>query len=165
MGGGCSCCEFTSSKTQEIAITSPKNKFSLIGYNGILSPKYINPEIELMMRIKTLENLVKYSSLKLKVINPGNLPKGTTFMIKAQGLENSLRDSKDGYTYFGCKRKIDNLIVNDIVIPQKDRELTTSQRGRTFMIYYKIESDSYWIKDLGKGYSAFAKITHTTVIS
>ena len=116
-----------------------------------------------MLRIKNLENLVKSASLKLKVINTGNLPKGTLFMIKAQGLENSLRISKDGYTYFGCKRKIDSLIVNDIVIPLKDRELTASQRGRTFVIYYKIESDSYWIKDLGKGYSAFVKITHATV--
>lgn len=163
MGSACSCCDFTSTKSQEITIISPKGKFSLLGFGPIQSPKCVNPEVELMLRIKNLENLVHTSSLKLKVINSGNIPKGTSFFIKAQGLENSTRNAKDGYTYFGCKRKSDNVIMNDIVIPLKDRELTASQRGQTFVVYYKIESDSYWIKDLGKGYSAFIKIPHAMV--
>ena len=139
----CSCCDFTSTKTQEITITSPKNKLSLIGFNGINSPKNTNPKDELMARIKNLENLTKSCSLKLKVINSGNIPKGTAFIIKAQGLENTSREIKDGYTYFGCKRKYENQIVNDIVIPLKDRELTASQLGQSFVIYYNIPTDSY----------------------
>ena len=142
-GGSCSCCDLTSSKVQEISITSPKNKLSLLGFNILQSPKSANPEQELENRIKSLQALLVSTSLKLKVINAGNLPKGTVFIIKPQGLENSVRNKQDGYTYFGCKRKFENLIMNDVVIPLNDRQLTNSQRGRNFMIYYNIEKDSF----------------------
>jgi hypothetical protein len=164
MGGGiCSCCDLTTTKAQEISIMSPKGKLSLLGFQSFQSPKNFSPELELQQRIKTLENLINFVTLRLKVINSGNIQKGTLFLIKPQGLDDSLREKKDGYTYFGCKRKLGNEVINDIVIPLSDKELTTTQQGQNFLIYYNIEKNSYWIKDLGKGYSAFIKINHPTV--
>ena len=68
------------------------------------------------------------------MINSGNLAKGTTLMINAQGFESSARGIKDGVTYFGCKKKGPAIInkkrpaINDFIIPTKDKE--TAQRHR-----------------------------------
>ncbi len=57
-------------------------------------------------KIKLLKEAVQYAPvLRLKVINSGNLPKGTILVINALGVENSLRNAQNGFTYFGCKKR------------------------------------------------------------
>ena len=56
--------------------------------------------------IKLLKEAVQYAPvMRLKVINSGNLPKGTVLVINALGVENSLRNAQNGVTYFGCKKR------------------------------------------------------------
>lgn len=86
------------------------------------------------------------------------------------GAENSLRGKKDGVTYFGCKKKIKagdtglGEIVNDIVIPNKDKETNDRHRGRHFQIEYCIDTNSYKIRDLGVGFGAFIKLEHPLLL-
>ena len=106
----------------------------------------------------------------MKVINSTTLAKGTTLLINAQGLKNSLRGKKDGFTYFGCKKKSKPLnkekseILNDFIIRNKDPETNDRHRGCHFQIEYCIESNSYRIKDLGIGFGAFVKIDQPLVL-
>ncbi|OMJ67154.1 hypothetical protein SteCoe_35756 [Stentor coeruleus] len=165
MGSGiCGCCDLQSSKAPEISITSPKNKLSLLGFSSLTSPKVLNTEAELQNRIKLLENVRSDKVLKLKVINTGNLPKGIVFIINPRGLENSDREVLDGYTYFGCKKKSLEKVINDIIIPVNDSELTATQKSQNFMILYHIEKDTFIIRDLGKGFGPFIKVNHSYVI-
>lgn len=164
MGSGiCGCCDLQPSKAPEISITSPKNKLSLLGFNSLTSPKVLNTEAELQNRIKLLESVRSDKVLKLKVINSGNLPKGTVFIINPRGLENSDREVLDGYTYFGCKKKSLEKIINDVIIPINESELTATQKSQNFMILYHIEKDTFIIKDLGKGFGPFIKVNHSYV--
>jgi hypothetical protein len=164
MGGGvCSCCEAHPGKSLELNITSPKNKLSLLGFNSFLSPKGQISDFDLAVRMKVLETVNSSKTLQLKVMNSSNLLKNTEFTIYPKGLENSPRSQKDGNTYFGCLLKNETTIINDISIPLQDSEpvLTAS---RNFMIYYHIDKDSFFLKDLGKGYGPFVKLVHSTVI-
>ena len=74
----------------------------------------------------------------------------------------SLRTSKDGNTYFGCKKYGNNSqgkeIINDFIVPSKDKETERRHRGRHLQVEFKIESMSYFIKDLGIGFGAFARL-------
>ena len=69
--------------------------------------------------------------------------------VNAQGLENSERNTKDGYVYFGCKKynsKHNNgkrEVVNDFVIPSKDKETERRHRGRHLQIEYCLEKNKY----------------------
>jgi hypothetical protein len=90
------------------------------------------------------------------------MSKGRAYTIKPQGFEESTRVPKDGCTYFGCKSENESV---DIDISPEDSVLEESQKGRNFIIYYKIEKDSYWIKDLGKGFGAFVKLDSNLVKS
>jgi hypothetical protein len=60
----------------------------------------------------------------LSVINSGNLAKGTELHIFTDGIIDSLRNMKDGYTYFGCKKNNNGKIVNDFVIPVSEKTLS-----------------------------------------
>lgn len=164
MGGGiCSCCESHPGKSLELNITSPKNKLSLLGFTNLLSPKSTISDFDLAVRIKQISTVTSSKSLKLKVLNSGGLAKGSLFTITPQGLSTSSRLSKDGYTYFGSYLSNDSGILNDIAIPIQDSEPPLSA-SRNFMISYSVEKDSYFIKDLGKGYGPFIKLVHSTVI-
>lgn len=86
------------------------------------------------------------------------------------GAEHSLRGKKDGVTYFGCKKKIKagekglGEIVNDVVIPNKDKETNDRHRGRHFQIGYSIDTNTYKIRDLGIGFGAFIKLEHPLIL-
>lgn len=69
--------------------------------------------------------------MNLKVLSSGPL-KGHTLKINAQGLVDSLRTQKDGFVYFGCKKSgtKQHEIINDFVIPSKDKETEKRHRGR-----------------------------------
>ena len=70
------------------------------------------------------------------------IPKGTVFIINAQGMEGSQRKKKDGVTYFGCKKRElktgtggfykNKEIINDFVLPSKDKNVARKYRGRHF---------------------------------
>lgn len=164
-GGACSCCENHPGKALELNITSPKNKLSLLGFNSFFSPKGQPSDAELQARIRILQTVNSSKAIKLKVINSGSLPKGSTFTIFPSGLENSHRNIKDGYTYIGNVLKSEIQYINDIAIPVHDSEPQLSSPSRNFSIYYNIEKDSFFLKDLGKGYGPFIKILHSTVSS
>lgn len=74
--------------------------------------------------------MVHYAKfLRLVVISSSTLPKNLTITINALGCENSLRDARDGVTYFGCKKRLKDAsgdkgeIVNDFIIPSHDKTL------------------------------------------
>ena len=102
----------------------------------------------------------------------GNIASGTMFVITAQGVENGLRNIKDGFSYFGCKkrggksgiryRKGD--IINDVVIKPKDKDIAQRHRGRHFQIQYCLESNCYKIKDLGIGYGAYVRLDNPLLL-
>ena len=67
--------------------------------------------------------------------------KGIILKITPKGLENSLREKKDGNVYFGCKRRDKKIsegikvcishqgeIINDFVIPAKDKDIEEKHR-------------------------------------
>ncbi len=116
-------------------------------------------------RIARLENDVHYAKLlRLKVISSSTLPKNLMITINTLGCEQSLRSFKDGYTYFGSKKRIlgpggrKGPIVNDFVIPNSDRALADKQRGQHCQIYYDPDVQQYFIRDLGIGFGTFVKI-------
>ena len=89
--------------------------------------------------------------LILNVKSSTQLAKGTQLFVSPQGLIGRRRAASDGCTFFGCKRKQDGHIVNDVVVPSED-----SSRGQHLVIYF--ERESYWLKDLASGAGVFLKI-------
>lgn len=73
-----------------------------------------------------------------------------------------MRNAKDGFTYLGCKKHGNNEhgsnIINDFIIPSKDKDTEKRHRGRHLQIEYNIDVNSYFIKDLGIGFGAFVKL-------
>ena len=86
--------------------------------------------------------------------------------ITAQGVEGGKRGAKDGFTYFGCKKRGGKVgiryrkgeIVNDVVIKTKDKEIAQRHRGRHFQIRYCLASSTYKVKDLGVGFGAYTRL-------
>ena len=65
--------------------------------------------------------------------------------------------------YFGCKKhngnkKEEGGVINDFVIPSKDKETERRHRGRHMQIEYSIEKNKYLVKDLGIGFGAFVRL-------
>jgi len=134
-----------------------------------------NYDAEYLNRITELANIVHFAPLlTLKVISSGILDKGTTVKINAQGVENSPRSAKDGYSYFGYQkvtRKFNKITqqtedhyVNDYIIPAKDKESAQRHKGRHFQVEFHIPTQTYRIKDLGVGYGAFVKLEHPLIL-
>jgi hypothetical protein len=108
--------------------------------------------------------------LHLKILSSAGKMKGTTLRINAQGLmENSLRGQKnDGLVFFGCKRHnsrktagVERQVVNDFVIPSKDKETERRHRGRHMQIEFNLDPSGvgrYLIRDLGIGFGAFVRL-------
>lgn len=135
--------------------------------------------------MKELEKIVQFSPvLKLRVrtilsqvISSSTLSKGTFLTINAQGLDGSLRNERDGFSYFGCKEKAQRRagfpvsdaliykdeIVNDFIIPSKDIETANRHKGQHFQIEYFIPNQCYRIKDLGVGFGAFIRLEYPLV--
>ena len=102
-------------------------------------------------------------NLRLRVVSSTVLPKGKVFNLTALGAESSFRGAKDGRTYFGCRKRAekgnkDSPILNDLLIPASDPDLTERHRGRHFQIEYDPFREAYFIKDLGTGFGAFVKL-------
>lgn len=113
---------------------------------------------------KFAEDAIKSAKkLTLTVIDGGTIPKGTSFLINAGGYINSQRNIQDGIVYFGCTDK--NAHPGD---PKtNDIEFTPEESGfspKQCEIYYVVEEDEYYIKDLGDSTGTFIRIDNKTVI-
>ena len=86
------------------------------------------------------------SEVHLSVMSSGKL-KGQVIRINAQGMEGALRQRNDGFTFFGCKKHdikkssainsgILRSIINDFIIPSKDKETEKRHRGRHMQIFF-----------------------------
>ena len=102
--------------------------------------------------------------LNLSVINPEIKTK--TILLNALGCENSLRNLKEGITYFGSKKKnsTNGQIINDIVLPFVSKDYAKAYRGRHFQIAYDVSRDLYLIKDLKVGFGTFYRLTDSVEI-
>ena len=109
-------------------------------------------------------NDIKYNKacLDLEVINSWILPQGLLLHINNEGLENSLRNMKDGITYFGFLKNYNQDNNNseiDYIIKPKDEEYDDDRYvGKHFKIEYSLNDNKYYIQDLGFGYGTFIKI-------
>lgn len=100
------------------------------------------------------------------------MPIGTIYTITAQGIENGLRGAKDGFTYFGCKKRKckssirhrKGEIINDVIIKNPDKEISQRHRGKHFQIQYVLDSNCYKIRDLGIGFGAYAKLENPLIL-
>ena len=54
-------------------------------------------------------------------------------------------------------------IINDFIIPSKDKETARRHRGRHLEIEYHMDRIKYTIRDLGVGFGAFAKLDNPFV--
>ena len=100
--------------------------------------------------------------LDLEVINSWILPQGLLLHFNNEGLENSLRNMKDGITYFGFLKNNNQYNNNneiDYIINPKDEEYDDNRYvGKHFKIEYCENDNKYYIQDLGFGYGTFIKI-------
>jgi hypothetical protein len=109
-------------------------------------------------------------TLKLTVINTGLAEASSELEITPSGLKNSLRASKDGAVYIGCKKRaapIDGVkgeILNDFLLPVEDPALKNQHRGRHFVIFYDLERTSFLMRDLAAGFGVFARLEFPIVI-
>ena len=115
-------------------------------------------------------NDIKYNKacLDLEVINSWILPQGLLLHINNEGLENSLRNMKDGITYFGFLKNYNQDNNNseiDYIIKPKDEEYDDDRYvGKHFKIEYSLNDNKYYIQDLGFGYGTFIKIIDELII-
>ena len=119
---------------------------------------------DLSQRRLMLQQINDFRTLKIRILNSGVLDKDMILVIRPSGLEDSKREEDDGYVFFGCKKKLKKVIVNDFLVPLKDPELNENHRGRHFVIYYKIDKASYWIRDLCIGFGVFVRLDYTLIL-
>ena len=99
--------------------------------------------------------------MRLKVLSSNALQKHAVVVITPSGYEQSLRSERDGYVYFGVKKRtkgsghLKGPVVNDFVIPARDKE---KQAGRHFQIRYDPMANAYFARDLGLGSGLFLKL-------
>lgn len=118
---------------------------------------------EALRQSKLMEKSQSAQNLRLCVVTSTVLPKGKVININALGAEGSLRNARDGRTYFGCKKREQKgdksaEVINDVLIPAADRELMEKHRGRHFQVEFDPFRDAYFIKDLGNGFGAFVRL-------
>ena len=65
-------------------------------------------------------------------------------------------------TFFGCKKHGQKQggmeVINDFIIPSKDKETEYRHRGKHMQVEYSLENQCYKIRDLGIGFGAFVKL-------
>lgn len=92
--------------------------------------------------------------LVITVVDGIHLPKGTKLCIDPAGLENSLRNKRDGLTFVGSQEKQGDESINDFIIPADEQGIGK----RHLVIRYNAAKRRYAIKDLGEGTGTFAKL-------
>lgn len=104
--------------------------------------------------------------LDLEILNSWNLPIGLQLHIDKFGLKNSIRNEKDGITYFGFQSE-EELNTNpyiDYLLGPKDQEYDEQFIGKHFQIRFEEKNKKYYIKDLGNGFGTFIKLINETKI-
>ena len=99
-------------------------------------------------------------NLDLEVLNSWNLPIGLQLHIDPFGLKNSLRNQRDGYTYFGFQTE-ENYNAHpyiDYLLGPKDQDYDEQFIGKHFQIRFDDDKKKYYIKDLGNGFGTFIKL-------
>ena len=125
--------------------------------------QFQNTDLDYINQLKEID--IESHKLQLEIINSLTFDKGTKIIINPLGLESdSLRNVKDGFTFFGYypKEELENLNPNqqiDFLVKTKDQNFEQRIIGRHFSIRFNLEDLSYYIKDLGNGYGTFMKIT------
>ena len=119
---------------------------------------------DLSQRRAALQAVKNFKVLKIRIVNSGMLDKDKVLIVNPSGLENSKRNSEDGYVFFGCKKKMKNVVVNDFIVPLRDPELNESHKGRHFVVYYRIDKNSYWIRDLCIGFGVFVRLDYILIL-
>ena len=118
-----------------------------------------------LLGMQGFENAVHHSSvLCLKVLSSSSLPKDSVVRITARGYEYSLRNAKDGNTFFGCKKRLKGSVVNDFVVPIDDPAVAEQQRGQHFVIYFDLTTEKYVIRDLAMGFGTFVRLDTPLVL-
>ena len=165
------CCKGESSANEEIrlAAESPNSGFHRSQSSNTQPHLPQDFPFESSNLPAKLADAANYSPvLTLKVLSSNSLPTNSVLRINPQGYEYSLRDAKDGATYFGCKKRAaredgkQGPILNDIVMTIADQETAEKHRGRHFEIVYRVEKHSYWVRDLGIGFGAFVRLDDAT---
>jgi pSer/pThr/pTyr-binding forkhead associated (FHA) protein len=98
--------------------------------------------------------------LDLEILNSWNLPIGLQLHIDKYGLKNSIRNEKDGITYFGFQSE-EELNTNpniDYLLGPKDQDYDEQFIGKHFQIRFDDDRKKYYIKDLGNGFGTFIKL-------
>lgn len=117
--------------------------------------KDLNSSFQKNVNLTTIEIL----KLTLVVIDTVHMVVGTEYEISPQGLKFSKRSVKDGCVYAGSLEKQGRAIVNDLILPEREKGIGR----RHFMINYNkgnayLESGSYLIKDMGEGLGTFIRV-------
>ena len=125
-------------------------------------------------RITYLKEVVNSApKLELKIIESLYFDEGFTIKINSLGLiGKSLREIKDGYTFFGIigdkskkKGKLIDFSTTGEKIDKKNHDIV-QQEGRQFYIKYDLGKSCYYIKDcsIKNGYGTFMKVEDEMLI-
>ncbi len=99
--------------------------------------------------------------IRLKVLSSNVLQKHVVVVLTPSGYEHSLRSERDGYVYFGAKKRAKGSghfkgpVINDFVIPVRDKD---KPPGRHFQIRYDSMANAYFARNLGLGLGLFLKL-------
>ena len=102
----------------------------------------------------------KNSNNSISNVSNWNLPIGLQLHIDPFGLKNSLRNQRDGYTYFGFQTE-ENYNAHpyiDYLLGPKDQDYDEQFIGKHFQIRFDDDKKKYYIKDLGNGFGTFIKL-------
>ena len=85
---------------------------------------------------------------------------GATYEIFPYGLKVSNRKARDGFVYAGSQTKDNNIWINDIILPKKEKGIGKKH----FVIKFckdleNPDRGSFMIKDLGDGMGTFLRIS------
>lgn len=121
--------------------------------------QYEDEEIGLPIRLNSKE-IREGPRLNLNIIEGTSLQKGTLLKISPTGLENSLRNKKDGLTFLGSLVKEGEEFTNDFIIP--DTEPGVGKHH--LVIRYNVQTKSYCLKDLGEGTGTFVRLDNSLAL-
>ena len=148
-----------------VLYNKPKNQTSFITknktYNKINSNLIKNKNFKISKILyKPNEAEAEKLCLDLVILNSWNLPIGLKLHIDKYGLANSIRNKRDGVTYFGYQSEEElncNPIIDYLLVP-KDQENDQQFFGKYFQIRFDENIKKYYIKDLGNGFGTFIKL-------
>ena len=139
-----------------------KNEKKNIQNNNNNNTKYEEENIQTSSNENYIEKIKKIYSyspkLNLEILNSITYNKGLIIKLDAFGMtENSLRNKRDGFTYFGFIEDNKNKEI-DFLIQPKENYYEPKFIGKHFQIRFNPEDMKYYIIDLGFGFGTFMKI-------